>query len=180
MCIILVVIFGLLSSSLLLLVKTRFGCCIRPPTSGVFCLYGHRNDFKMISQVESFRCLYKQGTPEEDRRIQRPKRCVSINRNKDEDNSPKNHKQYILIFFSKRVLSSILFCNFLDIFQPGLLSDSYWLLLSFPFYSYKPYAHRKGINWTLPINILNSKLILLGLSTQTMNTKLLLKLQIGW
>ena len=50
---------------------------------------------KMICQVESFLCPDKQGTPEEGRRIQQPKRCVSINNNKDEDNSPKNHSQNI-------------------------------------------------------------------------------------
>ena len=41
----------------------------------------------MISQVESFLYPDKQGTPEEGRRIQRPKRCE--NNNEDEDNSPK-------------------------------------------------------------------------------------------
>ena len=41
----------------------------------------------MISQVESFLCPDKQGTPEEGRSIQRPKRCEK--NNNDEDNSPK-------------------------------------------------------------------------------------------
>ena len=40
----------------------------------------------MISQVELFLCLDKQGTSEEGRRIQQPKREKS---NKKEDNSPK-------------------------------------------------------------------------------------------
>ena len=35
----------------------------------------------------------KQGTPEEGRRIQWLKRCVSINHNKDKNSSPKNHNQ---------------------------------------------------------------------------------------
>ena len=50
---------------------------------------------KMISQVESFLCQYKQGTPEEGPRIQRLKRCVTSNNNKDEDKCPKNHTQNI-------------------------------------------------------------------------------------
>ena len=50
---------------------------------------------KMISQVESFLCPDKQGTPEEGRRIQQPKHCVTTNDNKDEENSPKNHTQNI-------------------------------------------------------------------------------------
>ena len=41
----------------------------------------------MISQVETFLYPDKQGTPEEGRRIQWPKRCEK--KNKDEDNSPK-------------------------------------------------------------------------------------------
>ena len=44
----------------------------------------------MISQVESFLCPYKQ---DEGWSIQRSKRCVLTNNNKDEDNSPKNHNQ---------------------------------------------------------------------------------------
>ena len=47
---------------------------------------------KMISQVESFLCPYKQGMSEEGQRIQWLK-CVSTNNNKDEDNSSKNHSQ---------------------------------------------------------------------------------------
>ena len=50
---------------------------------------------KMISQVESFLCPDKQGTPEKGRRIQRPKRWVTTKNYKDEDNSPKNHTQNI-------------------------------------------------------------------------------------
>ena len=46
--------------------------------------------FKMISQVESFLCPDMQGTPEEVRRIQRPKRCVSTYPNKD---GKKNYNQ---------------------------------------------------------------------------------------
>ena len=42
---------------------------------------------KMISQVESFLCPDKQGTPEEGWRIQRPKHYG--NKNKDKDNSLK-------------------------------------------------------------------------------------------
>ena len=48
----------------------------------------------MISQVKSFPYLDKQGTPEEDRRIQRLKRCALAKNNKDEDNSPKNNTKY--------------------------------------------------------------------------------------
>ena len=38
----------------------------------------------------------KQGTPEEDRKIQRPKRCVTTKNNKDKDNNPKKntHTKY--------------------------------------------------------------------------------------
>ena len=49
----------------------------------------------MIFQVESFLCPDKQGTPEEGQRIPRPKRCVTTHNDKDDDNSPKNHTQYI-------------------------------------------------------------------------------------
>ena len=42
----------------------------------------------MISQVESFLCPDQQGTPEEGRWIQQPKRSEK-NNNKAEDNSPK-------------------------------------------------------------------------------------------
>ena len=76
-----------------------FGCCILQPSSGVPCLSGNRNDstweikhcqtFKMISPVKSFLYPDKQGTPEEDQRIQRLKCCGKKTDNKDEDNSPK-------------------------------------------------------------------------------------------
>ena len=51
----------------------------------------------MISQVESFLCPDKQGTPEEGRRIQRLKCCEKNNKDKDKDNSlktltDKNHQ----------------------------------------------------------------------------------------
>ena len=49
--------------------------------------------FKIISQVELFLCPEKQGTPEDGRMLQRPKRCVSTYHNKDEDNGPKNYNQ---------------------------------------------------------------------------------------
>ena len=49
---------------------------------------------KMISQIKSFPYPDKQGTPEKGRRMQRLKRCVTININKDEDNSPKNNTKY--------------------------------------------------------------------------------------
>ena len=49
----------------------------------------------MISQGELFLCPDKQGTPEEGRRIQRPKRCITTNSNKKADNSPKNNTQKI-------------------------------------------------------------------------------------
>ena len=39
---------------------------------------------KMNTYVESFPYPDKQGTPEEGRRIQRPKRCATTNNNKDE------------------------------------------------------------------------------------------------
>ena len=48
---------------------------------------------EIISQVESFLWLDKQGIPEKGRRIQRPKCHDSIKHYKYEDNSPKNHKQ---------------------------------------------------------------------------------------
>ena len=44
---------------------------------------------------ESFQCPDKQRTPEEGGMIQRPKRCVTTNNNKDEDNSLKDHTQNI-------------------------------------------------------------------------------------
>ena len=62
----------------------------------------------MISQVESFPCPDKQGTPEEGRRIKRPKRWGSTNNNKDEDNSPKNHTKNIAYFL---MLIYVMFLN---------------------------------------------------------------------
>ena len=47
----------------------------------------------MISTVKSFPYSDKQGTPDESRRIQQPKHCISTYHNKDEDNSPKNNNQ---------------------------------------------------------------------------------------
>ena len=55
----------------------------------------------MISKVESFPYPDKQGTAEEGRRIQRPKRCVTTNDYKGEDNIPKNHKQNIIDWIRK-------------------------------------------------------------------------------
>ena len=75
---------------------SHFAHCIIRPSSDVPDLFGHRNGstweiiFKvwlLISQVESFLCPDKQGTPEDGRRIQQLKR--SEKNNKDEDNSPK-------------------------------------------------------------------------------------------
>ncbi len=45
---------------------------------------------KKISQIEDSDI---QGTPEEDRAIQQPKRCVLTHHNEDEYNSQKNHDQ---------------------------------------------------------------------------------------
>ena len=80
-----VLFFGLLSSSLLLLVATqRFDRCILRHFSVVSYLSGYGNDSAreivlkvslLISEVESFPYPDKQGTTEEGRRIQRPKRC---------------------------------------------------------------------------------------------------------
>ena len=47
----------------------------------------------MIFQVESFQCPDKQGTPKEGWRIQWPKRYVTTNNNKDEDDNPKINTQ---------------------------------------------------------------------------------------
>ena len=47
--------------------------------------------------IKSFPYPDKQGTPEERRRIQRPKRCITTNNKEDEDNSPKNKA---LVFIS--------------------------------------------------------------------------------
>ena len=72
----------------------------------------------MISQVESFLGPDKQGTPEEGRRIKRPKRYEKPP-NKDEDNSPKiltdkNHqalclefRQLIFLFITNNVYTLI-------------------------------------------------------------------------
>ena len=51
---------------------------------------------KMIYHVESFPYPDKQETSEEGQWIQKLKRCVSTNNNKDVDNSPKNHTQNIV------------------------------------------------------------------------------------
>ena len=53
----------------------------------------------MFSQAESFLFQDKQGAPEEDRRIQRPKR--SEKNNKDKDNSPKTLTNKNNSFFYK-------------------------------------------------------------------------------
>ena len=41
----------------------------------------------MISQVDSFLCPDKQGTPEEGRSIQQPKSRVTTNNNKEKDDN---------------------------------------------------------------------------------------------
>ena len=68
----------------------------------------------MISGVELFLYPDKQRTPEEGRRIQRPKR-VTTNKDKDEDNIPKNHTQNIprIILFTINYLfaHSLMFSN---------------------------------------------------------------------
>ena len=46
---------------------------------------------KMTFQVESFLCPDKQGSPEEDQRIQLLKCYVSTYQSKDDDNSLKYH-----------------------------------------------------------------------------------------
>ena len=61
------------------------------------CLINSKT-LKMISQVESFLCPNKQGTPKEGWRIQQQKICASAYHNKDEDNSPKNHNQNNTMF----------------------------------------------------------------------------------
>ena len=53
---------------------------------------------KTISQVEPFLYQDKQRTPEEGWRIQWPKRYVTTNNNKNEDNSPKNHTEKFFFF----------------------------------------------------------------------------------
>ena len=47
----------------------------------------------MISQVESFLYLDKQGIPEEGQKIKQSNHCALIHHNKDEDNSLKNHNE---------------------------------------------------------------------------------------
>ena len=66
-------------------------------TSSYFlnALFDQELNFEIISQLESCPCPDKQGTPEEGRRIQRPKRWITTNNNKDEGNSPKNNAQNI-------------------------------------------------------------------------------------
>ena len=63
----------------------------------MLCLINSQT-LKMISQIESFLCSDKQGTPEEGRRMEWPKCCVTTNNNKDEDNNLKNHAQNIKHF----------------------------------------------------------------------------------
>ena len=65
----------------------------------------------MISQVESFLCLDKQGIPEESRRIQQLKCCVTTNNNKNEDNSLKNHTQNITHQASSQKFRQIKHCS---------------------------------------------------------------------
>ena len=68
-------VFGLLSSSLLGFFFTTFRSLYPPafPRCPLFIL--NSQTLKMISQVQSFLCSDKQGTPEECQMIQRPKRC---------------------------------------------------------------------------------------------------------
>ena len=54
----------------------------------------------MSFQDESFPYPDKKGTPEEVRRIQRPKGCVTTNNNKDEDKCLKNNTQNIKQFWN--------------------------------------------------------------------------------
>ena len=55
----------------------------------------------MLSQVELFLYSDKQGRLEEGRKIQRPKRNILIDHNKDDDNSLKNHNQIKLRLIGK-------------------------------------------------------------------------------
>ena len=110
-----VLFFTLLSSSLLLLfVSLRFGCSVLRPSLGIPCLSGYRNDstreiiFK-VWLVESFSYPDKQGTPEEGRRIKWPKRCITTNNNKDEDNSPKNKPPNIVYEDVIQIMTSLFF-----------------------------------------------------------------------
>ena len=93
--------FRLLSSSLLLLVETRFSCCILRPYSGLPCLSGHRDDstwkiifkdFFFFPRLNHFYAQINRGLL----RIQWLKR-VSTNNNIDEDSCSKNHNQKINI-----------------------------------------------------------------------------------
>ena len=52
---------------------------------------------ELVSQVESFLCPDKQGTPEKGWRIQQAKRCVSTNNNKDEDSPKKSQPKLMQI-----------------------------------------------------------------------------------
>ena len=72
-----------------------------------------RQTLKMISRVESFLCPDKQGAHEEDRRIPRPKRYVTINNNKDEDNSRKNHTKYYSSYLFVMSMFQVLFFMFI-------------------------------------------------------------------
>ena len=76
---------------------------------------------EMISQVESFLFPDKQGTPEKDWRIQRPKRCVTTNNNKDEDNSPKNHTQNIVHQASSKKSWRINTTLIIELFLTGMI-----------------------------------------------------------
>ena len=80
---------------ILIFFPQRFGCCILRASSGDPVYLGIEmiqpgKSFLMFdcwSTVKLLKCPDKQGTPEEGRRIQRPKRCGK--NNKDKDNSPK-------------------------------------------------------------------------------------------
>ena len=52
----------------------------------------------MVSQVEPFPYLDKQGTPNVGQKTQQLKHCVTTNNNNNEDNSLKNHTQNIANF----------------------------------------------------------------------------------
>ena len=56
---------------------------------------------EMIQPAKSFPYPDKQGTPEEGRRIQQSKRCVTTNNNKNENNSLKKVTHEILLKFEK-------------------------------------------------------------------------------
>ena len=59
-------------------------------------LFFNSQTLKMISQVESFLYPDKQGSPEDEWRIQQPKCFAIINNNKVENNSPENHTQNMM------------------------------------------------------------------------------------